>query len=82
MRGINKLVLFFIIGIFGIVFYFIIFQTFFDQLYCQKQIDLKVYSFRQAVKKNGADEKLEENDEIKRFLVELYKDCLKPDGSE
>ncbi|OGK08679.1 hypothetical protein A2767_01260 [Candidatus Roizmanbacteria bacterium RIFCSPHIGHO2_01_FULL_35_10] len=67
---------------FIIVFFLslILFQLFFKHLtiqtYCNKQTAFKLYKFRQSVKKNSADEKIEVNHEVNKFLTNLYNECL------
>lgn len=58
-------------------FYRFILQKESLELYCRKQTDLKLYKFRQAVTKNGADKKLEENEEVKKFITGLFNGCLR-----
>ena len=77
MKNITKLILLFVIGALGLLLYLLILKAPIDSLYCKKQISLRLYNFRQAVKKNGADEKVEENEDIKKFLSILYNECLK-----
>jgi len=76
MKNITLLILFFLTGILGIFLYLLILKAPSNSLYCKKQVDSRLYNFRQAVKKNGADEKVEENEVINNFLVNLYNECL------
>ena len=60
---------------------FLIYQFFLkqyaSQTYCKNQADFKSYKFNQSIKKNGAPEKIEQNEEVKKFLASLYNKCLR-----
>ncbi len=61
---------------FGFFLYIIFFRKPISQWYCRKQINFKKYSFQQAVKKNGAPEKVEVSKNLTQLLEKMYENCL------
>ncbi|MBI2641194.1 hypothetical protein HYW87_01195 [Candidatus Roizmanbacteria bacterium] len=77
MKYLSTITIVLVILIFGIVFYAVILKAPTQMLYCRKEVELRLYIFRQALKKNGADLSLEENEDIKKFFTQMYIKCLK-----
>ena len=63
--------------IFGFIIYFFFIKDPANKLFCKRQADFKLYNFLKAVKKNSAPEKIELNEEVKKFVSNLYNDCIK-----
>ena len=82
MKKLSHLFIIITLGIFGILFYVMFLKSPVSNLYCKKQVDLKIYNFRQTVRKNGADELVEENADIQKFLKNIYNECLQHEFSQ
>ena len=74
----NKSILqFLFILLLGILVYYFFLRQIGIELYCKKQVNFKLYKFRQSVKKNGADKNTEENNNVENFLNQMYASCIK-----
>lgn len=72
-----KLIFFLLMLLSGMLVYYLFLDRIVSDLYCRKQISYKVYKFLEAVKRDGASERIEYNQEVKQFVNQLRQKCLK-----
>ncbi|OGK22182.1 hypothetical protein A2866_03425 [Candidatus Roizmanbacteria bacterium RIFCSPHIGHO2_01_FULL_39_8] len=62
---------------FGFLIFFFFLKEPIELVYCRRQTEFKLYNFREAIKKNGSTQEIEENDEIKKYIQDIYQTCIK-----
>lgn len=59
---------------------FFIYMTVFREItmkaYCKKITAIQLYNFRQAIRQNGANQEVEENEQVGHFLRKLNQKCV------
>lgn len=76
MKNLNLVLLIFASTTIGFLLFNIFLKKPASIIYCKRQINLKVSNFENALKKNGGDKNLEYNKDIRRFITNMYNDCL------
>lgn len=61
----------------GVLLFNFLFKDFSRRIYCWRQVEFKLSKFKLSVKQNGADQNIELNDTVKKFLQQMYLDCVK-----
>lgn len=73
---VHNRILFLVANLVALLIYILFLHKPVMRLYCHNQVTTKLYYFHQSIKKNGASERLEDNDHISTFAQSLYEKCL------